>query len=58
MGLKGSVRLDAVQYDPNGQILQIFDLKTGNGAMSASRIQQIYSHLPQGQNGPIVIIRP
>jgi hypothetical protein len=47
-GEAGSIRLDAVRYGSNGQILQIFDLKTGNAGLS-QRMEQIYRHLPNGQ---------
>jgi RHS repeat-associated protein len=56
-GVRGSVRLDAVIMQGN-QILQIFDLKTGNAGMSLYRVQQIMSQLPRGQSPPITVIRP
>lgn len=56
-GTKGSVRLDVVE----GPLLNptaVFDFKTGGASLSATRIQQIQSHLPlSAKNIPIIEVR-
>lgn len=55
-GTPGSVRLDAVELGPNGQIQAVYDLKTGCAALTPSRIQQIQ----QAVRAPVPIyeVRP
>jgi RHS repeat-associated protein len=55
-GTKGGVRLDVVEYNPNGTIKAVYDLKTGKAGLTNSRIQQIQNNLPN--NAPILEIRP
>ncbi len=55
-GTAGSVRLDVVEYNPNGTVKAIFDLKTGKAGLTQTRINQILSHV--GENVPVVGIRP
>lgn len=57
-GTPGSVRVDVVQYGPGGEILSIFDLKTGGAVLTPQRAEEILSNLPGTQNVPIIMIRP
>lgn len=45
-GTAGSVRLDVVEYNVDGTIKQVFDLKTGSASLTQQRIQQIQVNLP------------
>jgi hypothetical protein len=57
-GKPGSVRLDVVEFDSRGNIIAVYDYKTGNATLSATRVTQIRSHLPPyAQNVPIIEIR-
>ena len=55
-GTAGSVRLDIVEYGPQGQVVRVFDLKTGTATLTAQRIAQIQLHV--GAAVPVVEIRP
>ncbi|MCQ1531828.1 RHS repeat-associated core domain-containing protein [Lutispora saccharofermentans] len=55
-GTKGGVRLDVVEYNANGTIKAVYDLKTGKAGLTNSRIQEILNHLPN--NAPVYEIRP
>lgn len=55
-GTKGGVRLDVVEYNPNGTIKAVYDLKTGKAGLINSRIQDIQNNLPN--NAPVLEIRP
>lgn len=55
-GTKGGVRLDAVEFNADGTIKSVFDLKTGKAGLSLTRIQEILNHLPN--NAPVIQIRP
>jgi hypothetical protein len=57
-GTAGSVRLDVVEVGTNGQILNVYDLKTGSATLTTQRIQQIQSHIPGGSNIPVFEVRP
>jgi hypothetical protein len=46
-GTPGSVRLDVVEFGPDGQINAVYDLKTGSATLTLARIQQIQSILPR-----------
>ena len=41
-GEKGSIRLDVVEYNSDGKIVKVWDLKTGDAKLSDDRIKQIY----------------
>ncbi len=57
-GYPGSVRLDVVEYSAGGEIVAIYDYKTGNAVLTPGRIAQIRAQLPSyAQNVPIIIIR-
>ena len=55
-GTKGGVRLDVVEYNVDGTIKAVYDLKTGKAGLTTSRIQEILNHLPN--NAPVYEIRP
>lgn len=55
-GTKGGVRLDVVEYNVDGTIKAVYDLKTGKAGLTNSRIQEILNHLPN--NAPVYEIRP
>ena len=55
-GTKGGVRLDVVEYNANGSIKNVFDLKTGKAKLTNRRIQSIQRHLPN--NAPILELKP
>lgn len=60
----GSVRLDVVEYDGNGNVIAVYDLKTGSAGLTSGRIAEIRSHLPNngllpnGQLVPVIEVRP
>ncbi|QGZ99595.1 hypothetical protein [Dehalobacter restrictus] len=45
-GTRGSVRLDVLEYNANNTLKAVYDFKTGSANLSAQRISQIQSHLP------------
>jgi hypothetical protein len=55
-GTKGGVRLDVVEYNVDGTIKAVYDLKTGKAGLTTSRIQEILNHLTN--NAPVYEIRP
>ena len=55
-GTKGGVRLDAVEYNTDGTIKAIYDLKTGKAGLTDKRIQDIQNHLPN--SAPVYEIKP
>lgn len=55
-GTPGSVRLDAVQFGPNNQVLNVFDLKTGSATLTPQRILQIQQQV--GSPVPVNLLRP
>jgi len=56
-GTKGSIRVDVVE-GPLARPVAIYDLKTAGSKLTAGRIRQIRSHLPDGyQDIPITEIR-
>jgi RHS repeat-associated protein len=57
-GTRGSVRLDVVQFDDGGNVVAVFDYKSGTAVLDAARIAQIRSQLPaNAQNVPIIEIK-
>jgi RHS repeat-associated protein len=57
-GHPGSVRLDVVEGGITTPTA-VYDLKTGQAGLSASRITEIRSHLPEGyRNIPVIELRP
>ncbi|MBE0447972.1 MAG: hypothetical protein IBX64_07740, partial [Actinobacteria bacterium] len=61
-GTKGGVRLDVVEYNPDGTIKAVYDLKTGGATLSPQRIDQILTHIlgPGIPNPgiPVTMIKP
>jgi hypothetical protein len=58
-GTPGSVRLDVVEYNANGNITGVYDLKTGSATLTPARIEQIQSNLPGAGGGvPVTEVRP
>lgn len=55
-GTPGSVRLDAVQFGTNSQVLSVFDLKTGSATLTPQRILQIQQQV--GSPVPVNLLRP
>lgn len=55
-GTKGGVRLDAVEYNLDGTIKAVYDLKTGKAGLTQTRIDQIRSSI--GSKVPVLEIRP
>ena len=49
-GAKGSIRLDAVEYDEENLIKNVWDLKTGTAGLTDKRKQQIFDVLKEGDN--------
>jgi len=56
-GTPGSVRLDVVQYDAKGNIMAIYDLKTGSATLTSSRITEIQSAVGNS-SVPVIEIKP
>ena len=56
-GTAGSIRVDALEGALESPT-QVFDLKTGNASLSATRIDQIQSQIPGGNNVPVTQIKP
>jgi RHS repeat-associated protein len=55
-GTKGGVRLDVVEYNFDGTIKAVYDLKTGKAGLTSNRVQDIQAHLPN--NATVYEIRP
>ncbi|KRF27653.1 hypothetical protein ASG93_29360 [Paenibacillus sp. Soil787] len=55
-GTKGAARLDAVEYNVDGTIKAVFDLKTGKAGLTAKRIKEIQAQLPN--YAPVYEVRP
>ncbi|MBK7128592.1 MAG: hypothetical protein IPM74_01250 [Crocinitomicaceae bacterium] len=55
---RGGIRVDAIEYDGDGNPIAIYDLKTGKEGLSPERIAIIRQHLPDElKNLPIIEIR-
>ncbi len=59
-GTAGSVRLDVVEYDKKGTIINVYDLKTGTATLTSSRIDQIREAIGELaiSNVPVMEIHP
>ena len=57
-GKKGSVRIDVIEYNPNGTIKAVYDLKTGGAKLTDARKQQIRNELNLPEDVPIYEIKP
>lgn len=40
-GTKGSARIDAGLYNSKGELIQVFDLKTGGAKLTSKQVQHI-----------------
>ena len=56
-GTLNSVRLDVVE-GPLTSPTAIYDLKTGSATLTPTRILEIQSHIPGGNNVPVIEVRP
>jgi len=56
-GTPGSVRLDVIE-GPLQSPTAVYDLKTGSATLTPSRVEQIQSNLPNGNNVPVYQVRP
>ena len=56
-GSLGSTRVDAVLYD-NGNIVAVWDLKTGGAKLTSGRVAEIRMALQIGANVPVMEIHP
>lgn len=57
-GTKGSVRVDVIEYNPDGTVKAIYDLKTGSAKLTPERIKQIREAVGVSENVPVIEIRP
>ncbi len=56
-GLDGSIRTDIVLRDDRGEIIAIYDVKTGNATMSSVREAKIRAFTKVGRDVPVIILR-
>jgi hypothetical protein len=56
-GTKDSIRVDALEGTVENPTA-VYDLKTGSATLSDARIKQIQQNLPNGQNVPVILIKP
>lgn len=56
-GKKGSIRFDVLEYDKKGNLVAVYDLKTGGAKLTEERIAEMRKHL-KNYNVPIIEIRP
>jgi hypothetical protein len=56
-GLDGSIRTDIVVRNTQGQIIAIFDVKTGNATLSSTREAKIRAFTRVGYDVPVIILR-
>lgn len=59
-GTAGGVRLDVAEYNDEGKICAIYDLKTGSAGLTDARIQQIRDAVKEVAipDVPIIEIHP
>ena len=55
-GTPGSIRVDVAQGPVDNPVV-VYDLKTGNAALTAARVQQIQANLPGGSSVPVIQLR-
>jgi hypothetical protein len=53
-GVAGSIRTDVVLRNVAGEVIAIYDVKTGGAALSASRADQLRSHVGAGPYTPVI----
>jgi hypothetical protein len=57
-GTSGSVRVDVIEYNPDGSIKAVYDLKTGTAELTESRIAEIRNALKISDDVPVIAIKP
>jgi hypothetical protein len=53
-GSKGSIRTDVVLRNDSGEVIAIYDVKTGNAYLDAARVRELRAKTGAGPNVPIV----
>ncbi len=53
-GVAGSIRTDVVLRNVAGEVIAIYDVKTGGAVLSASRADQLRSHVGAGPYTPVI----
>jgi len=53
-GLKDSIRTDVIMRDESGQIIAIWDVKTGNATLTDDRRQEIRAEVGAAANVPVI----
>jgi len=53
-GANGSIRTDVILRDENGEIIAVWDIKTGNGELTKARRQEIRDELDLSDDVPII----
>ena len=53
-GAKGSIRTDVILGNDIGDVVAIYDVKTGDAGLSASRIRELRAKVGVGFNVPII----
>jgi hypothetical protein len=56
-GSPDSIRTDVVLRDEGGEILAIYDVKTGRAGLSPARIQELFTKTRAGPNTKIITLR-
>lgn len=54
-GTKGSARIDAGLYNSKGELVQVFDLKTGSARLTSEQVKHIQTQT--GTQVPVIEIR-
>jgi len=57
-GTKGGVRIDVIEYNPDGSIKAVYDLKTGGAKLTEERISEIRKALRISDEVPVTEIKP
>jgi hypothetical protein len=55
---KGSVRVDVIEYNQDGTVKAIYDLKTGSVSLTSERIKEIRQAVSVSDDVPVLEIRP
>jgi len=55
-GTKGGVRVDVIEYHPNGTVT-VYDLKTGGATLTQSRITQIQNAINPTNPSSVIVIQ-
>ena len=57
-GTPGSVRVDVVEYNLDGSVKAVYDLKTGSATLNEARKEQIRKALDIPESVPIMAVKP